>query len=451
MALSSPYLPLEVHRIISQYIHRFDLPNYRLASKGFAAIGAEELFRTITFHYSSASLARVTAIRESEHLQKQVQVLTWDTNLWKIPQVMDLHEWETYLLLKAEYFHLKSAGWTSEDTHATKLAQIVGSRQQWEQYLDNVQDEKRAKSYCASHEYLLGFDNVKKLCIVNGALVPGHRGLRKVGNNVLLAEDNPATLLRGEGLHRSGDHVSASARPSVHAFQVIPELSGLDLKKLRLDALCWRAFCRPMKSISALQNLTSLRLQLTVQSEGADPDTGHARQDICDGFLTEYLTNLPHLESLQLDLEGRICGDDNGYRAPSTIDDIFPPEHTWPKLRKLSLRYLDTTPGALLSLLRRHSSTLKILRLHSICLEMNLSDNNLYLNWPQVLQEISVTLHLERATLSGWLGFDQGGYEWNLGEKRTLAVAAATHLVAGGECPLHEGNAYFGRSNRSGA
>jgi hypothetical protein len=44
----APYIPPEIHRLITKNIFRSDLPNYRLVTKTLAGIGAEQLFGTTT-------------------------------------------------------------------------------------------------------------------------------------------------------------------------------------------------------------------------------------------------------------------------------------------------------------------------------------------------------------------------------------------------------------------
>ncbi|CAO2655531.1 Nn.00g043340.m01.CDS01 [Neocucurbitaria sp. VM-36] len=454
MVLSIPYLPPEVHRNIAQYISRFNLRNYRLASRDFAVIGAGELFRIITFHYSSTSLARLTAIKHSEHLQKNVRVLDWDTNLWRVSEVRDLHEWGEYFSKKGHYFKTRYTVSLYEDYHADKLMELSGEREQWEEYLDKVKDEKGVRLHYSFHELLVGFHNLRKIRIVNGALDLDHRGVKKLGDIILIPGWKPAILARGECLHMDSPRGAVLTRPGVHAFQALQTLSGLGLKKLRLDALCYQAFSLSTTSMGILHTLTSLHLRLTVQSDqgglardyNSTHDTYKARVCIKKGNFANFIVGLPHLESLRLDLEGRF-GDD-GYRysdeilqcegmAPSTVDDIFPLDHTWSKLRKLSLRYFDTTPDALLSLLGRHSSTLEDIRLHSIRLEADESQGKPRMCWPKVLRTISETLHLERATLSGRLESQDNEDKWNLHVNKGLAIAAAAYLVEGGESPLN--------------
>ena len=67
-----PELPEEIHCSIARYVHRDDLPKYRLASEQFCAIGTEELFHTVTFHYSTRSIERLETIAGANHVRKHV-------------------------------------------------------------------------------------------------------------------------------------------------------------------------------------------------------------------------------------------------------------------------------------------------------------------------------------------------------------------------------------------
>ncbi|KAJ4371136.1 hypothetical protein N0V83_004352 [Neocucurbitaria cava] len=442
MPLSIPYLPPEVHHVIAQYIDRFDLPNYRLANKAFAEIGTPELFQNITFHYSSASLARLTAIKQSEHLQKFVKVLTWDTNSWFLCGVKFFDEWQRYFNEKARLF-TKTYQPKCEHDHGIKLSKIAEDRQQWKNYVVNRPDENETWCYCISHDFLADFSNLSKVFMVNGALVPDHRGLKKTGIRVLLSEDEPAIFARGVCLDTVGSNGSFDQEPARLAFRNMYEHFGPYLKKLRVNALDWQSFFQypRIPPMGAFDTLTSLHLQLTARSDceymSERFGVQYVRSQIREGNVAEFLARLLRLESLRLDLEDHYAHDGSDgrrvYKAPSTVADIFPLDHTWPNLRKLSLHHLDTTPHALLKLLGTHSATLKDMRLQHISLEVEESNNR---SWHQVLQKIRETLHLERASLSGLLISENKDDFWDLDDDEALGLATAKYLVEGGECPV---------------
>ena len=96
MTAEVPHLPAEIHRLIATYVHRDDLPHYRLASKQLCVIGTEELFNTIVFHYSTASIDRLQKLSANDRLRRCVKTIFWDDNLWHIYRVELMHEWKRY-------------------------------------------------------------------------------------------------------------------------------------------------------------------------------------------------------------------------------------------------------------------------------------------------------------------------------------------------------------------
>lgn len=139
------------------------------------------------------------------------------------------------------------------------------------------------------------------------------------------------------------------------------------------------------------------------------------------------------------------------------ISYVFPPEHTWPFLRKLSLSYFETEEQHLTSLLERHASTLEDLRLGHICLGVpskghpyarsfyESSTANLILKiepntctWPDFFETIQSKLNLRKARCEGKLlqanETKKVACTWDLdiGLGRELAA----YLVHGGMCPL---------------
>ena len=238
------------------------------------------------------------------------------------------------------------------------------------------------------------------------------------------------------------------------------QVRDLRIRKLRVDALCWTAFQFPVPSVGLLYWLTSLQIRLTVRFDGL---TGHdddfettyapvgAQQGLAKGHLRAFLMELPNLESLRLDLEDHLELSYHRWAAPCTLNDVFSADYVWPRLRKLTLRYFDATSQGLCSLLTRHSSTLKDLRLHNVLLERNPALDFPLSAWLEVFGTIRETLHLEHAALSGWLGTEDqmeqwahSSYDnidvWDLDADPELAAATARYLVHGGECPLNKDN-----------
>jgi len=136
------YIPPGIHRVIAQYVYASDLPNYRLASRMLAEMGAHRLFGTLPFHCSSASLARIEVFKKAEHLNKYCHTLAWDTNFWETPHVCDLDEWTRYFTARASFPKEYQPMGMSEKYSKDQLAELAYSRHEWDRYLKNVRDER---------------------------------------------------------------------------------------------------------------------------------------------------------------------------------------------------------------------------------------------------------------------------------------------------------------------
>ncbi|EOA91573.1 hypothetical protein ACJQWK_03672 [Exserohilum turcicum] len=354
-----PYLPDEVHLLIGQFVSRNDLPNYRLASKSCCAIGTAELFGTLTFDYSTASFERLRQISKHDHLRKCVKTLFWDVNLWRIPNVRDLNEWQ-------EYFHGKasSPGTCPSEARTAGLEHLALDRKEWGAYLDKVTDERKARGDGSLLEILERFHNRRAVHIVHGTLSLAHRGVKKMKDGVHSASVEPPVLHRGEGMN---DHYS---RPGFEAFELIQQMIPSRLSKIKLDRIHYTSFIKAMAY--GLDQLTSLDLKLTARSDRLNGLSfnrgsrgGHATKVLGMGGLRVFLRELQQLESLKIDLDG--CHDTWPSCEPMCcVEDVFGSDSAWPQLRKLSLCCFLATPDSLVGVCQRHGSTLKDLRLGNI-------------------------------------------------------------------------------------
>jgi hypothetical protein len=463
-----PYLPPEVHQIIAQHVHWADLANYRLASKLLADIGAFELFKAVPFHCSSASTARIDAIRTREHLNKYVTALTWDTNYWSIPNVRDLHEWQLYFMMKTEGPESEPPMPVGKKFCREGLIDLAFNRREWELYVDRLQDEKAAKAPPYLQKLFTGFKNLHKLHILNGNLKHTHRGIHKRSDYVLMEQPRlPASHYRGESLYNDDERLGHLQRPGGYAFTVLVSLKKMDwnLTKLRLDSVYQSTFWDPVGNVASLQHLASLHLRITLRFEAHEGDTHYrdirmtlgrhnwqAKKTFECHNLMNFLVNLPKLRSLKLGIAERLIKDPINTGSPLAISHVFCEHHTWPNLEKLGLDCFDTIPEALLSLMNRHRSTLKVLYLHDmrITLPERGLEGRLHPSIralipsietpPEVLTKLSEMLDLRRAKLTGHFGYTSP-FIWHFDrEDAHQPSAAEKFLVNGGTCPLNASN-----------
>ncbi|OAL06360.1 hypothetical protein IQ06DRAFT_78301 [Phaeosphaeriaceae sp. SRC1lsM3a] len=451
-----PYLPPEILRIIAQYINTEDLPAYRLVSKLCASIGAEELFSSIAFHCSSASVARIDAIKACEHLNKVVTSLVWDANFWSIPNVRDLHEWRGYF--KAKAFATSKPMEVGDNFGTDEVVQLAHCRHAWVDYLSRVKDEKAVKRGSNMQKVLQGFQNLHKLHILNGGFKRRHRAIGKSSDWVDLPAP-PASHYRGESLYNDGPTVARLQRPGAYPFHILQNFSdnGPHLTKLRLDAVCCSAFSGQIDRSPLLETLLSFHIRLTIRFEHHWPDsplhdrpfhsqsiTNHvhdATQALNNRNFTAFLRRLTKLESLKIEFDGPVYNEDGRLQSPFNVRDIAYDNYTWPHLRKLKLRQLDTTSAALLSLLEAQRSTLRVLKLYNIWFlpesYVTRLDHTAIKPAPSdVLRRLAETLRLDQAGLSGLFGPGPTlpGEWWDFTDP-CLSNAVEDYLLNGGSLP----------------
>lgn len=354
----------------------------------------------------------------------------------------DLHEWTRYFTAKTCLPKHQPIA-VAENLSPDQLIDLANNRQEWERYLKNIHDTKVAKGFSNLQGALGGLTNMRKLYVINGHLMRTHRGVKKTTDSI----HAPEALIhyRGESLYNDGP-VGPIQRPGVHAFVALQRFDDIkwQLTKLRLDAVCWSVFSSKIGVIPSLQQLQSLYLQITIRFEHHWGDSqyrehsvevGLSLRDVRAAFhqhrLREFLVGLPKLQSLKLDLGADKYAEVLTTLAPSLVADVLAVRHTWSDLRKLSLRCFYTQPKTLLALLKRHRSTLRVLKLHNVLIDTFLGPGPL-----EILATIHKTLQLERAKLSGNFSGEQ---TWDLSDT-SLARAVEEYLVHGGTCPLNATN-----------
>jgi len=452
MASNVRHLPAELHHQILQYVDRDTILQYRMASRYLYTIATKKLFSTVTFHYSTWSVERLIEMSKSRHVRTQVNTIVWDTNHWKIPNVRTFREWELYLIRKGNFYRSRNCGMY---TYGSVLVELAKSQDEWEAYLEKVEDEKVAKEMFFQSSVFQHFPNLHTIHVSDG---------------VDVEDPNAQSLCRGEGSNGWNN------RCGLKAFQWLQKTAPLPIETLRLDKLSHFG----LQYVSGdFSSLTSLDLHITARM-----DSFYFHPWDCTewwspalimpkGYLRKFITGMPHLHTLRINLRDTTPSDDWRGRQPLTsVDAVFGPEYTWPKLRHLSLCHFFATPDTLFSLLSRHGATLRLLSLCNIffdddCIGSSPANNphwftnhpqsqhewhamiyrRLHLGeWPAFLHTVSQTLRIQRALVSGTLGTHRFGMGWLLGssrsslEVRELAAAVSQYLVSGGVCPLNDDN-----------
>lgn len=437
-----PYLPAEIHRIIAEYVHREDLPNYRLVNRQLCDMATEELFSTIVFHYSTASFDRLKRLGWNPRLRGQVKTIFWDVNLWSLSRIRDFHGWERYFTHGEQLDRMRNA-----DFDPSGYTQLSQNRREWEAYLDRIADERKARIDQESLQVLERFYNLHSIHIVNGDLFLAHRGLQKVADDFPNASPEPVVFRRGLETY------SLRNVPGLDTIRFPHQYCRSSLKELTLNTVHLR--CLWHAESVKFDNLSSLDITIFPRTFCGYYNNPHL-VPLMIGGLRGFLARHTQLGHLRIDLNLEEAGPDS-HVVILSIDQVFHSKHTWSKLRKILLCHSSATPDTLLSFLSRHSSTLRDLGLHEISLTVDNGDRSgepkqkyassasvRHCAWPRVLQEMRKSLRLDHATVTGKLGENRHMRGWRLHEKDDeLAAAVSDYLVNGGQCPLTADNADF--------
>ncbi|KAI0133372.1 hypothetical protein F4776DRAFT_132516 [Hypoxylon sp. NC0597] len=223
----------------------------------------------------------------------------------------------------------------------------------------------------------------------------------------------------------------------------------IKLKKLTAGELNWRFFQKPpaelRRAIPFYSNLTCLELCIeTGMEEIEEPGmreikTGteipQCRRLLETGLLRDFIKSLTQLQTLYIVFD--FHSDEHGYAAK--LENIMEPKHRWEYLDSLTLGNISCERHDLLSMLKRHKSTLKELCLRDIQLRST--------SWQVLLPKIRRTMDLDDACICGELyGQEETApfYEeyWDLGVPEAiddpLRADVSDYLVNNNirRCPL---------------
>jgi hypothetical protein len=426
MSCNIPFLPPEIHQNISRFVDRDDLASYRLSNKMFAELGKPELFHTITLRFTRASVARLRNIKVNEELCKLVRVVIFDHNLWRVGDgVRDYHEWTRYCNMQA------TKALKTDPEQSALYRELAGSRDHWAAYLDRLDEEKEAVKELVNFglvfDILTTLRGVQKIRVVNGAYRFSNWRIYRSEHHATVPVAAPLDLWKGDSFSQLNDN----------STWIIP-ITPTTANKLRLEGITGRDLDSLYIVGGVIQHLTSIRIQLGQHVAGFHY---HLHS------FPVFLGSQRNLESLHIDLHRRIAGETRTEQSPRTIQDTFEisesgkalPEGplTWPQLRKLSLRHFDSTTQALVSLVTRHSTTLRDLRLHAIGLCAEQPETTTPASWSDVLRTIEATTTLEHVALSGeFREISNRGGKLDFDDDKDYGRAVASWMVNGGDCPL---------------
>lgn len=353
------------------------------------------MFHTIVLRSTLACWTAFKRIKEHEHLSRFVRTLIYDINSWRVgTDVRDWHEWTRYARHQANHYALVDI----DAAQAALYRELAESRHLWEAYLLRLDEEKAVA-------YEIGFGdlrlpNVRKVHVVRGAYRLENHRVSLLHGNAKLPVTAPLSTWRGD-----------SFSPAPNVSMLIPILShqfvATGITKWRIDGLREQDLnCVLIKNHVRNSGVTSFKIRYGPPQSGSTTGAFSHRLHQFD--------KMPNLESLELHSYYCTLVAGNAREVLPTMQDLFgivrPPAAvqrellTWQRLRKLSLRCFSSTPGEFLSLVTRHSSTLRDLRLHAMLLRHKLSAKDEAAapsSWQQVFRSFATFTKLDQLQLSG--------------------------------------------------
>ncbi|KAF2450671.1 hypothetical protein P171DRAFT_503275 [Karstenula rhodostoma CBS 690.94] len=452
--MSTPHLPVEIHDIICSHIAREDLHSYRSASKHLADIGAQYLFRHLTFYASYASLDRIVNIGNRDGLARLVETVIWDTSSISL-DVADLDDWKTKILsLRCQELEELRSRWYRQIQNHDACEHRV-QRYLWEEYeryKKLVATERDVQTLLLANvtNLLVPFSKLKTIIIEKNEDDHEDEYL-----DMEVLEPRSTKLVKRGMLHRYLLSRHVPYKPSTDLSPFVAALAAAQKSTHQVEArtLHYKIFSQ-LEYTQHLQHInvshiTHLHLRFALLDPSSNPQDSsltmiNCKHVLSQGHLRAFLTKFTTLQSLVLDLEARSPG--NG-RAPVNLQDLFPREQedgVWPHLKHLAIYHADTPASVITALLSSHASSLRSLALGDVCLDPPAS-------WEPIFTDLQPRLELCSASFSHFLfdarveGFLRGrsalmGWYCGGGESvealSSLGPRLAEFMVKGGVCPL---------------
>jgi hypothetical protein len=354
--------------------------------------------------------------------------MVWDITFGRVGnRVRDWHEWES---------HCESQAQATDPVQSILYRELAASRRHWEAYLSRLADEKNAEKefgdlFTEMRNSGFNLPNLQKIHMVKGACQTSNQDSRTMAEHATIPVTVPLDAWKGDSLSSGWSRNFYTRNVAAVAMNVKSwQFDGFFVGDK--DLLPTAFLCRGEDNKSSFS--------MTIR-----PDVQDASQGLHRPWPPQFLVRWRYLQSIHIDLGGRMVGANNLTTSMRTIQDTFEVSRntdvseilvSWPRLRRLSLGRFDSTPSALLSLISRHRSTLRDLRLHAIWLQAEGSASSTEYSWRELFKIIGSTTSLENMKLTGEFRDTSTRNEvWDF-DNKDLARAMATWMIDGGDCPL---------------
>lgn len=432
-ALATP----DILHIICDFLRVRDVRDFRRCCKAWAEVGSCHAFRSITFYLQKEDLDFLQAISQNESAARNVRWLTYvGATLDPVKKTFEeyCHYYSTYIRNMDKLLAMARDN-KPPPPPPIKTTQLRVLYHRYEELL--AQQEATLHNDTdirVIQEAIARFPALQQITMSTDQQFYGGKTLLSPYDDIQV---RPTDCLKPIGCRHLDSMFAAVAETSVQ------------LKRLQAGRFSWRFFDKDptalSKALARCVGLTDLELIIATDTnrrpgtQGSSDDRGlevlECRRVMQTGQLRDFIMSLQNLKVLTVHFTWE--SERNGY--PASLDDILMPKVRWRHLESLSLSTISCERQDLVSVLKKHKTTLKMLRLVHICLVST--------SWLVLLPQIRKTLRfLEEASIFGelsGLGEDTNDRElFDLEHPDAapdeLRDAITEYLLEGGRCPLRK-------------
>jgi hypothetical protein len=360
----------------------------------FADVGRAGMLGIIKLRFTTASVSRLERITEDERLCEAIHTLIWDIDIWRMGDGVQVwNQWLTYC--ESEAYRVRA-----DPDHSALYKELAADKEYYEAYLMHLNDEAEAieefgETLLRKPMICLGLPNLQNIHITCN---------RQQTTKVPLTV--PLIACKGDHVIDRDDFVRSSAILAAIASVKEVWFDGLNVLGLHILDTSFNLSSRNA-------NITSITIQPGALRTSHGPIKHYSELTRCMGCWRNL--RLIHLDfgsheareqytpSFLQYVRGAIGLPGNATNSRCPRGPVM-----WPELRGMTLRHFDTTYNTLLSLIARHSSKLRELKLHSTTLFPEGTDLVPRYPWPQVFQIIGSMTDSDRVVLLGKFSYHSG-------------------------------------------
>ena len=420
-------LPVELIRHIFDYLSVPDLKSLRFTCTKFARIGIEFLsLSEVHLIYTRDSFTRLRQISLHPFFSQRIKSIYYEGD--RLCCLSSLDSWQSYIThVEDTLIASKPKDSANQVSQSKTVSEWRAERKLryteqhlkdgWENYQACVSEQKNIQDSQLDVQDIAyaipRFPRLEKIRLSVGQKNSGPSDYVKQSfAKTLIIPKEQFAIFRDEhagarqyvslmmGVITSDEMATLQLGSSTKELRVVSGLTerSANLRVLHLDAVSWHILETTNQFVCslhrAIRHLRVLKIVIKLEPKTSYMEARECRENLENGSLYSLLTSAPDLESLHIGFN-TLYSD----QQPARLADIVG-RHRWGNLREVTLGQIQTTEGELISFLKRHKTTLKVILIQNMRLEESVS-------WTATLRRIRIMAPWDRALVCGKLYYGQ--------------------------------------------